>query len=110
MKPTLPDGLCDKVLRCVKLYHADMRATREIIAHYCGLIPYTATADRQIRMAIKKLRDDMHPIISTSGKPGYYYSPEDVKVIQAELRARAYKLLSTAAAMEQRTGQMRLVL
>ena len=104
MKPTLPDGLCNKVLRCVKLYHSDMRATRDIITAYTG------ASDRQVRMAIEELRSNGEPIISDSGKPGYYYSPEDVQVIQAELRARAYKLLSTAAAMEQRTGQMRLAL
>ena len=104
MKPTLPNDLSDKVLRCIKLYNADTRATRSIISSYTG------ASDRQVRMAIEELRSNGEPIISDSGKSGYYYSPEDVKVIQAELRARAYKLLNTAAAMEQKKGQMRLAL
>lgn len=106
-KPQLQDGLKAKVLECIKLYNTpELRATRENISAYCGY-----TSDRQVRLAIEELRSDGEPIISDSSRAGYYYSPEDVSIIQAEMRARAYKLLETARAMDRKeTMQMELAI
>ena len=105
MKPQLQDGLKAKVLECIKTATSDNRATREYISTMCG------ADDRQVRLAIEALRNDREPIISTSGKAGYYYSREDIRIAQAALRAQAYRLLETARAMDRKeTMQMELAI
>ena len=95
MKPTLPEGLPEKVLECIKLYRTpQVRALKKNIASYCGL-NYTSTTDRNIRDAVSELRDRGEPIISESGKAGYYYNRADVEIVKRELRSRIAKMSKT---------------
>jgi len=111
MKPTLPDGLPGKVLECIQLYRTpQIRALKKNIASYCGL-DYTSTTDRNIRDAVSELRDRGEPIISESGRAGYYYSRADVDIVRAELLSRIAKMSKTVRALERKeVGQMRLAL
>ena len=112
MKPTLPDGLPEKVLECIQLYTTpEVRALKKNIASYCGL-KYNSNTDRQIRDAVSELRKQGHPICSDSGKAGYYFSRHAVNQTIAELTARGTDLLETARALERgrEVGQMELAL
>ena len=96
------DDLKQQVLRCIKLYNTpQVRATRAILRSYTG------GSDRAIRNAIEELRNEGEPIISDN-TAGYYYSPAHVGVIIAELKARAYKHLTTARALERRNTGMQM--
>jgi len=110
MKPTLPEGLPAKVLECIQLYRTpQIRALKKNIASYCGLS--TSDYDRQIRGAVSELRDRGEPIISESGKAGYYYSRADVDIVRAELLSRIAKMSKTVRALERKeVGQMELAL
>ena len=100
MKPTLPDGLPDKVLECIRLYRTpNLRALKQNIASYCGL-EYKQTTDRQIRDAVQELRARGEPIISESGKAGYYYNRADVEIVKRELRSRIAKMSKTISALD----------
>ena len=99
MKPTLPVGLPDKVLECVRLFRTpEVRALKKNIALYCGID--NKNADRYIRDAVSELRKRGEPVCSDSGKAGYYYNPQDITHTIAELKSRGADLFDTARALE----------
>jgi len=64
----------------------------------CGL-PNTDSNDRYLREAIRLLRKDGQPIVSSSGQAGYSFDPDQVDVIIAELESRIIDLSATIKAL-----------
>lgn len=59
--------------------------------------------DRLVRLAIAELQEDGYPILSDSGKGGYWLagSREEVEGMCAEMESRAQKLLEKVRALRQ---------
>ena len=111
MKPTLPDGLPEKVLECIKLYpNPNVRVTKANIAAYCGLADeYSDNNNNPVNRAIKdtvsgfiKNEDDIKPICAESGKAGYFYAQnrEDAEKTIKDLNSRGWKIINRARNLE----------
>ena len=101
MKPELINP--EKVLECIRLYRdPNHRATKRMIAYYLDL-PYSNShndqIDRQIRDAITQLRKQGEPIISTSGKAGYWYDRASIDIVIAYLESRIRDMSETVRAL-----------
>ena len=93
-KPTISEDLPAKVLECIRLYtDPDKRISRANLSAYCR------ASDRQVRDAIKQLRDEGYPIISNSGGAGYYFDPSRKDEIIADLESRIQKMSRTVKAL-----------
>ncbi|MEL7656095.1 MAG: hypothetical protein AAGU75_09320 [Bacillota bacterium] len=76
----------------------EKRLTKEIIAvRIYGY--YNPSVDRNIRDSIKELRDEGYPIISTSGKAGYYYDENSIDAIIADYTSRIAQMSKTINAL-----------
>ena len=108
----------EDVLEYLRLFrYPDKRATKRMIANYLEL-PYSNShnnqVDRKIRDMVTELRKQGYPIISTSGKSGYWYDPDSVGIIIADMRSRIIDMSETVRALErgympERARQMELV-
>ena len=111
MKPSIPEWLPDDVLFYLRT-NPGKRMTKAEIARFSGL-KYNKTNDRYIREAVRILRADGYPIISTSGQAGYSYDPDKVDEIIADLESRIIDLNKTIKALRKghvRDEQMKLEL
>lgn len=60
---------------------------------------YNQTVDRNIRNSITELRNEGYPIISTSGKAGYYYDENSIDAIIADYSSRIAQMSRTIKAL-----------
>jgi len=97
MKPPIPETLPDDVLFLLRT-NSPRRVTKEEIANFAGY-EYMNTTDRYIREAVRVLRADGFPIVSTSGQAGYSYDPDKVDEIIADLESRIADLSATIRAL-----------
>ena len=97
MKPPIPEWLPDDTLFYLRT-NPGKRITKAEIALFCGL-KYNKTTDRYIREAVRVLRSNGFPIVSTSGQAGYSYDPDRVDEIIADMESRIADLSATIRAL-----------
>lgn len=73
------------------LFSADKPMTRQTLCEKLGV------GDRQLRSAISELRKTGCPVVSTSGKKGYYMAKttNDMELVIREYRSKALDMLKT---------------
>ncbi len=94
------DELNERVLAIILAENPilEHRITKEMLAvRIYGY--YNPTVDRNVRDSIKELRDNGYPIISTSGKAGYYYDENSVDAIIADYSSRIAQMSRTIKAL-----------
>lgn len=94
------DELNERVLTIILAENPTLehRITKEALAvRIYGY--YNPTVDRNVRDSIKELRDNGYPIISTSGKAGYYYDENSVDAIIADYSSRIAQMSRTIKAL-----------
>ena len=62
----------------------------------------TGYNDREIRAAVKNLRDNGYPVMSSSKKSGYWIArnEDEIHMLIAELKSRASEMMNTARSLE----------
>ena len=111
MKPSIPDFLPDDVLFLLRT-NAPNRVSKAELANFSGM-EYNKTTDRYVREAVRLLRADGHPIVSSSGRAGYSYDASKVDEIIADLESRIADLSRTIRALRKghvKDEQMKLEL
>lgn len=100
----------DEVLSVIKQHTQDRPATKRLIAQRLGL-PYANTnnnaTDRAIRDAVTELRKLGHPVISSSGKAGYWYDPDSVDMLIADYTSRIADMSDTVRALRRGRATVR---
>jgi hypothetical protein len=99
----LPEDLGRKVFTILSGHVGQDRAiTREALATQ-ALGEFTATTDRQVREVIEELRRKRVPVLSSSGRAGYWLAKDraDVDGCIADLYARYHSIEETIRQLRQ---------
>lgn len=99
IKHAIPADLPDRVLSVVQQHRgkADAISRKGLIKNVFGYLPkgdlVNSREDRQVRLVLLDLQDK-HPILSSSGKGGYFYaaSADEITAYARELESRAVAL------------------